>query len=204
MGGCQCNSHWGEREANATIKRVIENIISVSCDIQDFMCVLHVTNPAVRSHHLFQASLVPFKPSRTRVALHFISSSCSVLMEIKAICQQPVEHACIINHVCGFLLYRKIYCRAKIKRKRSSKAKSFSKCRGGKMYTSTNKYFSCMQLHSCNCAVVYVCDKERCVNKNIFCILSFDPKIRRVILQRTCYFSSLLLSFSLLKTRNFW
>lgn len=32
-------------------------------------------------------------------------------MGIKATCRQPAEHACIINHVCGFLLYRKkMYC----------------------------------------------------------------------------------------------
>lgn len=133
------------------------------------------TNTAVRSRHPSRASPVP---SRTRVVLHFISSSRSVLMEIKATCQQPAEYACIINHGCGFLLFRKIYYRDQ--KERVIKGNITLHVGGGGLYAHKLGRKSEMFWLYANALLCMFEAKKRSVKTNIFCRLPSDPQIRHV------------------------
>lgn len=134
------------------------------------------------------------------LALHFISSSRSVLTEIKAICQQPAEHACIINHVCGFLLYKKkILQNTDQKEKRSSKEKSFSRCRGFDLHThrkqwaQTNpKSFSCMRYWV---GLVCLCVTKKSVWPKTFCAIC--PLTLKLDMCHSMLYTSESLLFSL-------
>lgn len=129
----------------------LRTLLQAGLQCFDFQRSVRDTNTAVRSRHPSRASPVP---SRTRVVLHFISSSRSVLMEIKATCQQPAEYACIINHGCGFLLFRKIYYRDQKERVIKGNI-TLHMGGGGCMHTSWGanlKCFGFMQMHSCVCS----------------------------------------------------
>lgn len=92
------------------------------------------------------------------LALHFIISSRSVLTEIKAVCQQPAEHACIINHVCGFFVVQKNIAvhRSKGEKKKVIKGKIVFKMWGVDLDIHKGNGHKQIQnlLAACTCAIV--------------------------------------------------
>lgn len=68
-------------------------------------------------------------------ALHFIISSYPEQPEIKAACQEPAEHACIINHVRGFVSQeKKKFLLSADQREKVIKGKIISNLYTGRLY----------------------------------------------------------------------
>lgn len=125
-------------------------------------------------------------------------------------CQEPAEHACIINHVCGFVSRREekiknlVECRSK--GKGHQRENNFQLVRGGLTWTQTQEAGTEL-LAARPCAVVRVCAPATTgsVTGDIWCNWSPDPGFRH--LKCTRYTSESLLflsppSLSFPKTRN--
>lgn len=117
--------------------------------------------------------------------LHFIISSYSEQAKIKAVCQEPVEHACIINHVCGFVRRRekkkkKHLVEQRSKGKGHQRENNFQLVRVGSPHTQIQEArtnlsaaWPCTEIHVC----VYA---TRSVTENIWCNWSLDPGFRHL------------------------